>query len=140
MFIKAVTALLMLVAFSASAVPTDEIAHILSEQEAAWNRGDLDGYMQGYWNNKKMRFVSGKTFRYGWAEILAAYKKNYPDKATLGQLKFTINDTKMLSNYAAIVVGRWELTRVKDKPNGVFTLLVEKIDDRWVITHDHTSG
>ncbi len=86
-----------------------------------------------------MRFVSGKMFRYGWAEILAAYEKNYPDKATLDQLKFTINDTKMLSNYAAIVVGRWELTRVKDKPNGVFTLLVDKIDDRWIITHDHTS-
>ena len=139
MFKKGLTVLLMLLAFSASAVPTDDIAHILSEQEAAWNRGDLDGYMQGYWNNDKMRFVSGKKFRYGWAETLAAYKKNYPDKATLGQLKFTIIDTKMLSNYAAIVVGRWELTRAKDKPNGVFTLLVEKIDDRWVITHDHTS-
>ncbi|BAJ04238.1 YybH family protein [Shewanella violacea] len=139
MFKKGLTALFMLLSFSASAVPTDDIAHILSEQQAAWNRGDLDGYMQGYWNNEKMRFISGKKIRYGWAETLAAYKKNYPDKATLGQLKFTINDTKMLSNYAAIVVGHWQLTRAKDKPSGVFTLLVEKLNDRWVITHDHTS-
>ena len=139
MFKKGLTALLMLLAFSVTAVPTDEIAQVISEQESAWNRGDLDAYMQGYWNNEKMRFVSGKKFRYGWKDTLAAYKRNYPDKATLGTLKFTIKETKMLSNYAAIVVGRWQLTRAKDKPNGVFTLLVEKIDDRWVITHDHTS-
>lgn len=139
MFKKGLTALLMFLAFSATAVPTDEIAHVLTEQEAAWNRGDLDAYMEGYWNNEKMRFVSGKKFRYGWQETLTAYKKNYPNKALLGSLKFTIKETKMLSNYAAVVVGRWELTRAKDKPNGVFTLLVEKIDDRWVITHDHTS-
>ena len=63
MFKKGLTTLLMLLAFSASAVPTDDIAHILSEQEAAWNRGDLAGYIQGYWNNDKMRFVSGKKFR-----------------------------------------------------------------------------
>lgn len=140
MFKKGFTVLLMLLAFSATAVPTDDIAQILSMQQDAWNRGDLDGYMQGYWQNDKMRFASGKKFRYGWEGTLAAYKKNYPDKATLGSLKFTIEETKMLSNYAAIVVGRWQLTRIKDQPNGVFTLLVEKIDDRWVITHDHTSN
>ena len=136
---KGLFALLILMAFSASAVPTDDISQVIQEQEAAWNRGDLDGYMQGYWNNDKMRFVSGDKFRYGWESTLAAYKKNYPDKATLGILKFTIKDIKMLSNYAAMVVGRWQLTRAKDQPHGVFTLLVEKIDDRWVITHDHTS-
>jgi uncharacterized protein (TIGR02246 family) len=136
---KGFFALLILMAFSASAVPTDDISQVLQEQESAWNRGDLDGYMQGYWNNNKMRFVSGNKFRYGWEGTLAAYKKNYPDKATLGTLKFTIKDIKMLSNYAAMVVGRWQLTRAKDQPGGVFTLLVEKIDDRWVITHDHTS-
>jgi uncharacterized protein (TIGR02246 family) len=136
---KGLFALLILMAFSASAVPTDDISQVIQEQEAAWNRGDLDEYMQGYWNNDKMRFVSGDKFRYGWESTLAAYKKNYPDKATLGTLKFTIKDIKMLSNYAAMVVGRWQLTRAKDQPHGVFTLLVEKIDDRWVITHDHTS-
>ncbi|QYJ88152.1 nuclear transport factor 2 family protein [Shewanella mesophila] len=131
--------LLMLLVFPASAVPTDEIRKVIEAQESAWNRGDLDAYMQGYWNSEKVRFASGKTFRYGWTETLAAYKKNYPDKGTLGQLKFTINETKMLSNYAALVVGRWQLVRAKDNPNGIFTLLIEKIDDKWVITHDHTS-
>ena len=130
---------LLILAFNAQAVPTDDIAQVMTEQEAAWNRGDLEAYMQGYWHSDKMRFVSNGKFRYGWDETLAAYKQHYPDKATLGQLKFTIKDIKMLSNYAALVVGRWELTREKDSPKGVFTLLFEKIDDKWVITHDHSS-
>ncbi|EGM68115.1 YybH family protein [Shewanella sp. HN-41] len=133
------TLLLLLLSCYASAVPSDEIAQMLKGQEDAWNRGDLDAYMQGYWKSGQLRFVSNGKFRYGWDETLAAYKKNYPNKAALGELKFTIAEIKMLSNYAAMVVGRWDLHRQKDAPTGVFTLLVEKIDDRWVITMDHSS-
>lgn len=137
--LQSLAALLLLFVGQVSAVPTDEITQMLKGQEDAWNRGDLDAYMQGYWQNEQLRFVSNGKFRYGWEETLAAYKKNYPDKEALGELKFTIKEIKMLSNYAAMVVGRWDLKRQKDSPTGVFTLLVEKIDDRWVITMDHSS-
>uniref|UniRef100_UPI000175447E Uncharacterized protein n=1 Tax=Shewanella oneidensis (strain ATCC 700550 / JCM 31522 / CIP 106686 / LMG 19005 / NCIMB 14063 / MR-1) TaxID=211586 RepID=UPI000175447E len=120
-------------------MPTDDIVQLLKGQEEAWNRGDLDAYMQGYWQNEQLMLISNGKFRNGWDETLAAYKKNYPDKESLGELKFTIKEIKMLSNYAAMVVGRWDLKRLKDTPTGVFTLLVEKIDDRWVITMDHSS-
>lgn len=120
-------------------VPTEEITLVMQAQEAAWNRGDLDAYMQGYWQSDKMRFVSNGKFRYGWSNTLAAYKQNYPDSAALGHLTFTIKDIKLLSNYAALVVGRWELARERDNPTGVFTLLFERINDKWVITHDHSS-
>lgn len=116
-----------------------EITSVIKSQEVAWNRGDLDTYMQGYWNNAQMRFVTNSRFRFGWEETLALYKKHYPDAAALGELAFTIEDTQVLSDKAAIVVGRWELIREKDNPKGVFTLLVERKQDRWVITHDHTS-
>ncbi|QYJ78960.1 YybH family protein [Shewanella acanthi] len=131
--------LFLLVGSPAKAVPTDEIMNMLKEQENAWNRGDIDAFMQGYWQSEQLRFVSNGKFRNGWDETLAAYKKNYPDRATLGELKFTIKDIRMLSNYAAVVVGRWDLRRAKDAPTGVFTLLIEKIEDRWVITIDHSS-
>ena len=137
--LQCLTAILLLFVGQVSAVPTDEITQMLKGQEDAWNRGDLDAYMQGYWQSEQLRFVSNGKFRYGWEETLAAYKKNYPDKEALGELKFTIKEIKMLSNYAAMVVGRWDLKRQKDSPTGVFTLLVEKIDDRWVITMDHSS-
>ncbi|MEI8612434.1 nuclear transport factor 2 family protein [Shewanella sp. PP-He15 brown] len=131
--------LLFLVTCHVSAVPTDEITQMLKGQEDAWNRGDLDAYMQGYWKSEQLRFVSNGKFRFGWEDTLAAYKKNYPNKEALGELKFTIKEIKMLSNYAAMVVGRWDLRRIKDAPTGVFTLLIEKIDDRWMITMDHSS-
>ena len=122
-----------------SAIPTDRIRAVISRQEQAWNSGDIDAYMQGYWKSDSLRFVSGRKFSYGWDSILASYKKNYPDSARMGKLTFNVKEIKMLSNYAALVVGRWQLERIKDKPSGVFTLLIERIDDKWVITHDHTS-
>ncbi|MFV0597527.1 YybH family protein [Shewanella sp.] len=137
--LQCLAVLMLLFVGQANAVPTDDIAQMLKGQQDAWNRGDLDAYMQGYWKNEQLRFVSNGKFRYGWDETLAAYKKNYPNKEALGELKFTIKEIKMLSNYAAMVVGRWDLKRQKDAPSGVFTLLVEKIDDRWVITMDHSS-
>lgn len=137
--LQCLTAILLLFVGQVSAVPTDDIVQLLKGQEEAWNRGDLDAYMQGYWQNEQLVLISNGKFRNGWDETLAAYKKNYPDKESLGELKFTIKEIKMLSNYAAMVVGRWDLKRLKDTPTGVFTLLVEKIDDRWVITMDHSS-
>ncbi len=130
---------LLLLTGHAYAVPTDEIVQMLQGQEDAWNRGDLDAYMQGYWKSDQLRFVSNGKFRLGWEETRAAYRKNYPNKEARGELSFAIRDIKMLSNSAALVVGRWDLHRVKDAPTGVFTLLVEKIDGRWVITLDHSS-
>lgn len=137
--LQCLTAILLLFVGQVSAVPTDDIVQLLKGQEEAWNRGDLDAYMQGYWQNEQLMLISNGKFRNGRDETLAAYKKNYPDKESLGELKFTIKEIKMLSNYAAMVVGRWDLKRLKDTPTGVFTLLVEKIDDRWVITMDHSS-
>lgn len=122
-----------------SAIPTDRIRAVISQQEQAWNSGDIDAYMQGYWQSDNLRFVSNGKFSYGWDVILASYKKSYPDSARMGKLSFNVKEIKMLSNYAALVVGRWQLERTKDKPNGVFTLLIERIDDKWVITHDHSS-
>jgi len=136
---RVLAALLLLVTCHVNAVPTDDITQMLKGQEDAWNRGDLNAYMQGYWKNEQLRFVSDGKCSYGWEAALAAYKKKYPNKEALGELKFTIKEIKMLSNYAAMVVGRWDLRRAKDAPSGVFTLLVEKIEDRWVITMDHSS-
>ena len=130
---------MMLISLNAVAVPTDDIASMLRHQEQAWNRGDIEDYMSGYWQDDKLRFVSNGTVRYGWQTTLDAYRKNYPDNAAMGQLSFKIDEIKMLSNYAALVVGHWRLQRLKDSPNGMFSLLVERIDGKWVITHDHSS-
>ncbi|GIU52393.1 hypothetical protein TUM4249_21930 [Shewanella sp. KT0246] len=124
---------------SDSAIPTDRIRSVISNQEKAWNSGNIDAYMEGYWKSDKLRFVSNGKYNYGWDSILASYKRSYPTAQRMGKLSFNVREIKMLSNYAALVVGRWTLERAKDKPSGVFTLLIERIDDKWVITHDHSS-
>lgn len=117
-----------------------EIQQILIEQQNAWNRGDIDGYMLGYWKSDKLRFASEGTYKFGWQATLNGYKKNYPDKTTMGILTFTVHDITVITNDAALVFGGWKLKRNKDEPYGLFTLLFRKTPDGWKIVADHTSS
>jgi len=117
-----------------------QIRHVLSQQQKAWNDGNLEQFMQGYWQSEKLRFASGNSFRFGWKTTLANYQKNYPDRATMGQLAFDIIDINLIAQQHAIVFGRWHLQREKDTPNGLFSLTFEKISGQWLITQDHTSS
>ncbi|WP_299495974.1 nuclear transport factor 2 family protein [uncultured Shewanella sp.] len=124
----------------AHAVPTDDILAVLQKQETAWNAGDISTYMQGYWHNKKLRFVSAGQFQFGWQNMLDAFQASNSDKSALGQLSLSVDEVKMLNNEAAVVTGNWSIMRVKDNPKGVFTILIEKKNDIWVITQDHSSS
>jgi len=117
-----------------------QIRQVLATQQQAWNNGDLEQFMQGYWHSEKLRFASGNSFRFGWQTTLANYQKNYPDRATMGKLSFDIIDVKMIAKQHALVFGRWHLQRETDTPNGLFSLTFEKIDGDWRITQDHTSS
>ena len=116
------------------------ISNVISEQQSAWNKGDIEGYMQGYNKSDSLRFASGGIVTYGWETTLNRYKKAYPDKETMGRLIFSNIDIKMLSNNDAIVFGKWELERENDHPWGLFTLIFNKTDEGWKIIHDHTSS
>ncbi len=142
---KIMSALMLFVALTgfASAKETSaeqQIRSVLANQQQAWNNGDIDGFMQGYWKSDKLRFASGNKFRHGWQATLDNYKKSYPDKATMGQLKFTLIDIDVVSNDVALVFGRWHLTRDKDQPQGLFTLVFERKGQQWLVTRDHTSS
>lgn len=119
---------------------TREITAMLTAQAAAWNRGDLDAFMAAYAQTDDLRFASGGNVTYGWAPTLARYKKSYPDKATMGTLAFTDLVVTELAPDAALVFGRWQLTREKDSPHGLFTLTWKKTAVGWRIIHDHTSS
>lgn len=108
-------------------------------QQLAWNRGDIDGFMQGYWKSDSLVFVGKDAPTYGWQTTLNNYKKHYPDTAAMGQLTFTILQVKVLSSTNAFVLGGWQLKRVKDAPGGYYTLWFRKIKGEWKIVCDHTS-
>ena len=116
-----------------------EILAVMDAQVAAWNRGDVEGFMRGYWNSEHLTFVSGDTITRGWQPTLDRYKKNYATKEKMGALKFGDVEVKQLSKDAAVVLGSWSLTRAGDSPKGKFTLLFRKLKEGWRIVHDHTS-
>ena len=115
------------------------IRQLLAKQSAAWNRGDLEGFMQGYWENDSLMFIGKSGITYGWKNTLANYKKGYPDTAAMGKLTFTIIKIQSLSKEYYQVVGKWQLARRIGDLAGYFTLLFQKRDGRWVIIADHSS-
>ena len=116
------------------------IRAVLDAQATAWNRGDIDGYMDGYDRSPHTVFVSGDRVTRGWQPVLERYKKAYDSREKMGVLTFSDVEITMLSKDAAIVLGRWHLKRSQDEPHGRFTLLFRKTKAGWRIVHDHTSS
>jgi beta-aspartyl-peptidase (threonine type) len=114
---------------------------VLESQVKAWNRGDLEGFMAGYWKDDGLTFFSGKDPTKGWQATLERYRKKYQaDGKEMGQLSFSDLDIHSSGERTAWVRGRWKLMTSKETFGGLFTLIVEKKTDGWRIVHDHTSG
>jgi len=116
------------------------IRAVLDAQAAAWNRGDVEGYMDGYDRSPKTEFVGGDSITRGWQEVLDRYKKKYDTREKMGTLTFSDLEITMLGKDAALVLGRWRLKRATDEPHGTFTLLFRKTKSGWRIVHDHSSS
>ena len=130
------------------------VRNVLARQQAAWNAGDVDAFMRGYWNSEELSFSSGGTTTRGWQATLDGYHTRYPSLAAMGQLTFGELEVTPLGDDAALVLGQWSLARAPndDAANedsasgetledvgGNFTLVFRRIDGQWVIVHDHTS-
>lgn len=115
------------------------IRRVLDEQTKAWNRGDLEGFMKGYWENDSLMFIGKSGVTYGWKNTLNNYKRGYPDTAAMGKLDFTLISVKRLSAGYFHVTGKWHLHRSIGDLEGHYTLLFRKINGQWVIVSDHSS-
>lgn len=135
----ALGALIVAGAAAAAPRPADEVRAVLDAQVAAWNRGDIDGFMQGYWRSEKTEFVSASGVVRGWQGVRDRYRRNYPDKSAMGHLTFSGLEITVLSADAALVLGHWQLEREHDHPGGVFTLIFRRFPEGWKVIHDHTS-
>ena len=118
-----------------------DVVKVLLAQERAWNKGDLDAFASGYKNSPDTLFMANQLY-HGYDEMLSRYKKNYPDKATMGTLTFSDLQPHALDEKIAIVTGRFVLERDKKHggpASGLFSLVFEKTADGWKIILDHTS-
>lgn len=117
----------------------ERILKLLEDQRLAWNKGDVEEFMQSYVKSDSLLYVGKTGPKYGWNNTLNNYKKSYPDKQAMGYLSFDIKDVKILSPDHAFVLGAWKLKREKDEPGGYFTLIVKKINGEWKVISDHSS-
>lgn len=112
---------------------------VFRAQEDAWNRGDIDAFMEHYWKSDDLTFSSGGKTTRGWEATLARYRERYPTRDAMGRLTLSGLEITPLGNSAAFVLGRWKLDRETDPVGGNYSIILRKFDDRWRIVHDHTS-
>ena len=117
-----------------------EIQSVLAAQQDAWNRGDIDKFMNGYARSASTAFISQDEVSRGWETVRDRYRLRYSDRAKMGTLSFSEIEVTMLSPDAAVVLGRWKLKREIDEPHGRFTLIFKRLPEGWRIVHDHTSS
>lgn len=117
------------------------VREVLNLQQQAWNKGDIEGYMQGYWKSDSLAFIGKKGVTYGWKHTLENYQKSYPNKAAMGSLTFELRSIQQVSVDAVFVIGKWYLKRTENLGDlkGHFTLLFKKVNNQWVIVADHSS-
>jgi beta-aspartyl-peptidase (threonine type) len=119
----------------------EAIGAVLDRQAAAWNKGDLDGFLDGYWKSPDLTFFSGKKAERGWRATRDRYRKRYQGEGReMGKLTFSEIRIELLGPGAAFVRGRWQLELKKERPGGLFTLIFRKRPEGWRIVHDHTSS
>src|SRR4051794_24303828 len=118
------------------------IKHVLVSQVDAWNKGNIEAFMQGYWNSPELTFISGSEVTKGWQPTLDRYRRNYKQGgAEMGHLEFQDLKIDLLSRRAAVVTGKWGLSMSNGKnPHGFFTLLFKRMPEGWKIVQDHTSS
>jgi uncharacterized protein (TIGR02246 family) len=135
--------LLLLVLFWGGAASAQKgeaaIRRLLADQTTAWNRGDVESFMQTYWKSDSLLFIGKSGVTRGWLQTLNNYKKGYPDKEAMGQLSFDIIEVRPLSSQYYFVVGKWMLQRTAGNLSGHYTLLMQKIRGEWKIVADHSS-
>jgi ketosteroid isomerase-like protein len=145
--VLALITLLFLAAFSwrsTGAQPQSDdpaaILTLLNDQTAAWNRGDIEGFMNGYWNSNQTEFVSSEGVSRGWQALLERYRHSYPDRKAMGYLTFSDLEIRVECSTAAYALGEYHLQRENDTPSGVFTLNFRKFPEGWRIVVDHTTA
>lgn len=124
-----------------AAVPENseqEIREVLDKQVAAWNEGNLDKFMETYWKSDSLQFI-GSQITSGWQATLDGYKQRYPNLAMIGKTRFEILRILSISSDASLVTGKFFLTRESGDIKGVFTVVVKRINGKWVVIYDHTS-
>jgi len=118
----------------------EEIMNTFMATQDAWNAGNLEDFMKGYWESESLVFTGAAGPTYGYSKTLERYKLNYPDQETMGMLKFKVIDLYKIDSSTALMIGQFYLSRSMGDVIGFYTLVWQEIEGRWLIISDHSSG
>jgi ketosteroid isomerase-like protein len=137
-----ISSILMFVLASCSSEPepTMAVRAVIEAQQAAWNRGDIDGFMNGYEHSDTITFISGDQLTRGWQTVLERYKKRYSSPGLMGTLTFSDIEIQPLAPSYVLADGRWKLALNSESPHGRFTLIFRRAGNDWRIIHDTTTS
>ena len=116
-----------------------QIRDVMDKSANDWSAGNIDEFMKSYWNSDSVMYVGTRNITYGYQNMLNAYKRSFPDTASMGKLTFNLVDIRELSPEYYLVTGKFFLARTVGNANGVFTVLFRKINGKWLIVYDHSS-
>ncbi|MFV9549922.1 YybH family protein [Algibacter sp. PT7-4] len=142
---KKLVVLCCLISFINSYSQTNEeadvkaINKVLKKQRIAWSNNNLEEFMEGYWKSDSLKFYGSNGVTYGWDNTLERYQKAYPTKKHTGKLSFRINDVTKISEGAYYVLGEYHLKRDVGNADGIFMIILKKINGEWKIIADTSS-
>ena len=134
-----IIACLTLFTLSVYAQKGESVKQVLANQLNEWNKGSVDGFMEGYWKNDSLQFLTSNGITYGWQNVNNNYKKSYPTKEKMGNLDFEILSEKVIDKTHTLIIGKWKVKDAEGENSGYFSLLFKLIDGNWKIILDHTS-
>ena len=120
--------------------PIPAVRGVMEAQQAAWNRGDIEAFMDGYERAESTTFISGDELTRGWQTVLDRYKRRYSSREQMGTLTFSDLDVQPINSEYAIADGRWRLALANGSPHGRFTLIFKRSSAGWRIIHDTTTA
>ena len=110
-------------------------------RSTAWNRGDIDGFAEGFKNSTDTLFINSQIQR-GYSSMVASYHRDYPTRDAMGQLTFSELEVHPIDEKVATCIGRYRLERGKKNggnAEGIFSMIFEKTEQGWKIVVDHTT-
>jgi len=116
-----------------------EITTMMLQQAADWSNGNIEAFMEGYIKSDSLKFIGSKGLTYGWKNTLKNYKKGYPTAAHTGTLTFKLLEFDQLANDVFFVIGEFHLKRTVGNADGMFSIILKRIDGEWKIIADHSS-
>ena len=117
----------------------DTIRAMLNAGQIAWNNGDIDVFMEGFWKSDSLQFISPRGMSHGWEATRENYKKGYPDRSSMGTVSYEILELTPMSSNVFVVSSRYHITQEIGKREGIFTAVFRKVNGKWLVVHYHTS-